>query len=805
MFESKLNKGKNGGYPPLNINGKIPLKYLPPSTVAGATGPQGFIGATGNQGINGFDGATGNQGAQGDQGAQGIAGEGSTGATGANGTNGSTGPALFTISTLSGSPNILSPNDIIFYDYPQAVRTAQDYPVTANTAVTFQAKVFGAPSLGAGTEYFVLGFNDYFGIITGGGTIDLWSNGGKFDEASINPGDLFSIYVTSTGATFFINGIECGSVGVVGLPTPQYAVMATTVSYPTGFNTQIQNLSVYTTGSYGFTGATGNQGINGFDGATGNQGDQGFTGSTGPSVTTAALNYEQATSNKVTVPSAGPFPYTVISQSITTSGGPVQISVSGDANPSSAGWGRIQLYRDSIAIGKIVQFESSASNENNPYALFFIDNPTTGTYTYSLRVNTVTTNTEFGETDGPVLSLVELQNVVGATGSQGSVGATGITGATGSGLTGSTGSQGNQGFIGATGNIGNIGSTGFTGSTGTQGNQGFTGATGGGSTGFTGSTGTQGNQGFTGATGIQGTGGALGYYGSFYDTTIQTNATGARNSMRFNTPDISNGISIQNSSEITIANPGVYNIQFSTQLDKTDSGIDTVDIWLGKNGANIPDSNTRIELDKNNNKVVAAWNWVVKTTSPNEYFEIYWSSDDPDMRLYSEVGATGPTRPAIPSVILTVTQVMYSQSGSTGATGLIGATGGQGNTGATGAGFSSPYTGNIQINGQSWVTADANGNTTASTTVNWNDSNIQTFTLNTATTTFTFSNPNAGATYILVIRQNAAGSQTIVWPGTVAWAGGTIPTMTATANRYDVFTFIYDGSKYFGSYIQNFT
>jgi hypothetical protein len=31
--------------------------------------------------------------------------------------------------------------------------------------------------------------------------------------------------------------------------------------------------------------------------------------------------------------------------------------------------------------------------------------------------------------------------------------------------------------------------------------------------------------------------------------------------------------------------------------------------------------------------------------------------------------------------------------------------------------------------------------------------------------------------------------------------------MTATANKYDVFTFIYDGTitKYFGSYVQNFT
>ena len=186
---------------------------------------------------------------------------------------------------------------------------------------------------------------------------------------------------------------------------------------------------------------------------------------------------------------------------------------------------------------------------------------------------------------------------------------------------------------------------------------------------------------------------------------------------------------------------------------------------------------------------MAAWNFLVETTSANEYFEIYWSSADVDMRLYSQGAASNPTRPAIPSVILTVQQVTYTQVGPTGATGS----------------FVSPYTGNIQINGQAWISADANGNTTSTTAVNWDDSNIQTFTLNANPTTFTFANPNAGASYILVVRQNAAGSYTINWPGTVAWSGASTPTMTATANRYDVFTFIYDGSKYFGSYVQNFT
>ena len=143
-------------------------------------------------------------------------------------------------------------------------------------------------------------------------------------------------------------------------------------------------------------------------------------------------------------------------------------------------------------------------------------------------------------------------------------------------------------------------------------------------------------------------------------------------------------------------------------------------------------------------------------------------------------------------------------SGSTGASGSSG-TSGTSSNGTSGTSFSSPYSGNLNVtSGQAWVSADANGNTTSSTTVNWNDSNIQTFTLNTATTTFAFSNGQAGATYILIIRQNASGSQVITWPAAVAWAGAATPTMTPTASRYDVFTFVFDGSKYFGSYIQNF-
>ena len=146
-------------------------------------------------------------------------------------------------------------------------------------------------------------------------------------------------------------------------------------------------------------------------------------------------------------------------------------------------------------------------------------------------------------------------------------------------------------------------------------------------------------------------------HGSFYSTQIQTNAGAtSRNIMTFNNTDITQGVSIVSSSRITLEFSGTYNIQFSAQFDKTDSGNDNADVWISKNGTNVPNSNTRIELDKNNMKIVAAWNWFVKAKA-KDYFQINWSSADIDMRLYAEGAQTSPTRPGIPSVILTVNQI----------------------------------------------------------------------------------------------------------------------------------------------------
>jgi hypothetical protein len=145
---------------------------------------------------------------------------------------------------------------------------------------------------------------------------------------------------------------------------------------------------------------------------------------------------------------------------------------------------------------------------------------------------------------------------------------------------------------------------------------------------------------------------------SAFSTATQTNTGGgtAPVAMIFETISDANQITIVNNTRITPNHSSEYNIQFSAQVDKTDSGDDDIDIWFAINGTAVPFSNTRLTLPKNDAKAVASWNFITPLLS-TEYLEIYWYSADTAMRLYAEGAQTNPTRPGIPSVILTVWEI----------------------------------------------------------------------------------------------------------------------------------------------------
>jgi hypothetical protein len=157
---------------------------------------------------------------------------------------------------------------------------------------------------------------------------------------------------------------------------------------------------------------------------------------------------------------------------------------------------------------------------------------------------------------------------------------------------------------------------------------------------------------------------STGYYGSFFDTTTQTHTSAnTAKSMTLNqTPPAAgteaSGVSIVSGSRITVANAGVYNIQFSAQLDNSDSQEHDADIWIALNGTTVANSNTQITVPAShgstNGNEVAAWNFVL-TLAAGDYIELKWSVHDVSISLptYSPVSP----HPATPSLIVTVSQV----------------------------------------------------------------------------------------------------------------------------------------------------
>ena len=151
-------------------------------------------------------------------------------------------------------------------------------------------------------------------------------------------------------------------------------------------------------------------------------------------------------------------------------------------------------------------------------------------------------------------------------------------------------------------------------------------------------------------------------YGAFQDSTTQTAAnTTTAYVITFNTTDFSNGVTMVSGSRFTVANAGMYNLQFSVQLQNTTNTPHDIDIWFRKNGTNIPASNSRFGLAARKNPgdpfhLVGALNYFVELQA-SDYVELVWRTGDVGAGIIAYAAGTSPTRPSIPSVIATLTFV----------------------------------------------------------------------------------------------------------------------------------------------------
>ena len=151
-------------------------------------------------------------------------------------------------------------------------------------------------------------------------------------------------------------------------------------------------------------------------------------------------------------------------------------------------------------------------------------------------------------------------------------------------------------------------------------------------------------------------------YGAFQDSTDQVAAnTTTAYAVTFNTTDFSNGVTFASGSRITVADAGIWNLQFSIQFTNTTNASQDVDVWFRVNGSNVANSNSRFGFAPRKGAgdpyhTIAAMNYFVSLNATN-YVEIMWRPTDTGVSIEQYAAGTSPTRPAVPSAIVTMSFV----------------------------------------------------------------------------------------------------------------------------------------------------
>ena len=148
-------------------------------------------------------------------------------------------------------------------------------------------------------------------------------------------------------------------------------------------------------------------------------------------------------------------------------------------------------------------------------------------------------------------------------------------------------------------------------------------------------------------------------YGAFSSDQDQTATANTATLMTLNTTDFSNGVSIDNS-KITVANAGIYNLQFSAQFQNTDTAFQDVYIWLRQNGTDITGSTGFVSIPNRHagtdGHAIVGWNYFL-SMNLDDYVEIYWSVPNVAVSIQHLAASGTPTKPSTQSVVATLSFV----------------------------------------------------------------------------------------------------------------------------------------------------
>lgn len=435
----------------------------------------------------------------------------------------------------------------------------------------------------------------------------------------------------------------------------------------------------------------------------------------------------------------------------------------------------------------------------------------------------------------------------------------GTTGAGTSGTSGGSGSSGRDGtFMGSSGTSGKEGTSGTTGTSGSSGRSGFDGTSGSsaiGSSGTSGSSGKTGTSGTSGSSGFTGTSGSSGKDGTFYGSSGTSGLSGYGGSSR--KWSYTTTIYPTVPGTFYAGTPSFSGIEY-IRVNQQDGDSQLLDNWI-KNWTN---GIFKIEQYNDPSKfgIYTIVSGITTVTKPGlSWYLISGVTcydgngvlSNGETYLLSYVPASYGTSGAQGSSGTSGAQGPAGPSGGGGSSGTSGSAGTSGSSGQ-GANFNvdqdlyyetstnTLFTPNVYLTGStvtitniqnvndnntklilsSNVISQVTGVTpsvqslqyyspkyTTTSSIDWNNGNVQYHQLANGATSLSFSNPTNGGKYVLILKQPSSGANgTASWPGDVLWAGGTPPTLTVTNNKVDIINFIYDStnSKYYGNYTLNY-
>jgi hypothetical protein len=150
-------------------------------------------------------------------------------------------------------------------------------------------------------------------------------------------------------------------------------------------------------------------------------------------------------------------------------------------------------------------------------------------------------------------------------------------------------------------------------------------------------------------------------YGAFSSYTSQSTTANTATLVTMTNTDFANGVSLNGSSNMVVTNPGIYNMQFSVQIENSDNAPQDVFIWLRQNGVDIIGSTGKVGMPQrkdvaNPSHDIKGWNYFLSMNA-GDGVQIYWSTTNANVTIPTYIASILPTKPSTASVVATMSFV----------------------------------------------------------------------------------------------------------------------------------------------------